>query len=137
MNCHSVVEAPAEGANPVVIYGATGTGKTHLLEGIYAGLRKRHPDVRACLANSEEFTNRFVEAMRSGQSPQEACEAAVRRVNATAVRRGVHPAQVAFLALDPRGRIGAACTVGAKFEYAVGKGDTVELLKAKEIGPEG
>jgi chromosomal replication initiator protein len=63
----SVVEAPGEGANPVVVYGATGTGKTHLLEGIYAGLRKRHPDVRACLAHSEEFTNRFVEAMRSGK----------------------------------------------------------------------
>jgi isoaspartyl peptidase/L-asparaginase-like protein (Ntn-hydrolase superfamily) len=78
-----------------------------------------------------------VEAMRSGKSPQEACEAAVRRVNATAVRRGVHPAQVAFLALDPHGHIGAACTVGANFEYAVGKGDTVELIKAKEIAPEG
>jgi isoaspartyl peptidase/L-asparaginase-like protein (Ntn-hydrolase superfamily) len=78
-----------------------------------------------------------VEAMRAGKSPQEACEAAVRRVNATAVRRGVHPAQVAFLALDVHGRIGAACTVQAKFQYAVGKGGTVELLKAKEIGPEG
>lgn len=78
----------------------------------------------------------IVEAMRAGKTPQEACEIAVRRVNATAVRRGVHPAQVCFLALDVRGRVGAACTVGSKFEYAVGRGDTIELLKAKEIGPE-
>src|SRR5207302_6372252 len=51
----------------------------------------------------------IVEAMRAGKSPQEACEAAIRKVNAVAVRRGVHPAKVAFLALDPWGQVGAAC----------------------------
>jgi N4-(beta-N-acetylglucosaminyl)-L-asparaginase len=75
----------------------------------------------------------IVEAMRAGKSAQEACELACRRVNDTAVRRGVHPAKVAFLALDPKGRPGAACTVGAKFEYAVGRGDKVESIKAKEV----
>ncbi len=79
----------------------------------------------------------IVEAMRTGKTPQEACELAVRRVNAAAVRRGVHPARVAFLALDPRGRVGAACTERTNFDYAVGRGDKIELLKAKEIGPEG
>src|SRR5262245_5797009 len=59
-----------------------------------------------------------VEQMRAGRTPQEACEAAVRRVNALAVRRGVHPAQVVFLALDAKGRIGAACTEGTNFQYA-------------------
>jgi isoaspartyl peptidase/L-asparaginase-like protein (Ntn-hydrolase superfamily) len=78
----------------------------------------------------------IVEAMRAGKSPQEACELAVRKVNAVAVRRGVHPAQVAFLALDPRGRVGAACTERAGFQYAVARPGLVELLKAKEIGPE-
>ncbi len=79
----------------------------------------------------------IVEAMRSGKSPQEACELAVRKVNAVAVRRGVHPAQVAFIALDPKGRVGAACTAMSNFQYAVARGDKVELLKAPEIGPEG
>lgn len=79
----------------------------------------------------------IVEAMRSGKSPQEACELAVRKVNALAVRRGVHPARVAFLALDPRGRIGAACTERTNFQYAVARPGSMELLKAKEIGPEG
>jgi isoaspartyl peptidase/L-asparaginase-like protein (Ntn-hydrolase superfamily) len=78
----------------------------------------------------------IVEAMRAGKSPQEACELAVRRVNTVAVRRGVHPAQVAFLALDPKGRIGAACTKRSGFKYAVARGRTVELLDAKEIGVE-
>ena len=78
-----------------------------------------------------------VEQMRSGKTPQEACELAVKRVNATAVRRGVHPVGVAFLALDPQGRIGAACTAPAKFQYAVARAGKVELLPAKSLGPEG
>ncbi|MFL5342569.1 MAG: N(4)-(beta-N-acetylglucosaminyl)-L-asparaginase [Gemmataceae bacterium] len=77
------------------------------------------------------------ELLRAGKHPQEACETAVRRVNATAVRRGVHPAGVAFLALDPQGRVGAACTVPAKFEYAVARGGRTELLTAKVVSPEG
>jgi isoaspartyl peptidase/L-asparaginase-like protein (Ntn-hydrolase superfamily) len=98
----------------------------------------------------------MVELMRAGKSPQEACEAAVRRANALAVRRGKHPPSVAFLALDRQGRIGAACAAETNavlapgggagtppaaaarvgFQYAVGRGGTVELLAAKEIGPE-
>jgi isoaspartyl peptidase/L-asparaginase-like protein (Ntn-hydrolase superfamily) len=78
----------------------------------------------------------IVEQMRSGKSPQEACEAACRRVNASAVRRGVHPARVAFEALDPKGNVGAACTAGTNFKYAVGRGGKVEMLQAKEVPPE-
>jgi N4-(beta-N-acetylglucosaminyl)-L-asparaginase len=79
----------------------------------------------------------IVEAMRAGRSPQEACEAAVRRANEVAVRRGVHPAQVAFIALDPKGRYGAAATQQSNFQYAVLNGEKVEVLKAREIGVEG
>src|SRR6266545_1901743 len=78
-----------------------------------------------------------VEAMRAGRSPQEACEAAVRKINEVAVRRGVHPAQVAFIALDPKGRFGAACTARTNFQYAVNNGNKVELRKAREIGVDG
>jgi isoaspartyl peptidase/L-asparaginase-like protein (Ntn-hydrolase superfamily) len=78
----------------------------------------------------------IVESMRAGKSPQEACELAVKRVNATAVRRGVHVARVAFLALDPKGRVGAACTTGTGFKYAVGRKGKVELLQAKEVAME-
>ncbi|MCE9563839.1 MAG: N(4)-(beta-N-acetylglucosaminyl)-L-asparaginase [Planctomycetes bacterium] len=77
-----------------------------------------------------------VELMRGGKSPQEACELACKRVNATAGRRGVHPAAVAFLALDPKGNVGAACTAKTNFKYAVGRGEKVEMLQAKEIGPD-
>lgn len=75
----------------------------------------------------------IVEAMRAGRSAQEACELAIGRVNRVAVQRGVHPEQVAFIALDAQGRIGAACTARRVFEYAVARPGKVELLKARQI----
>jgi len=75
----------------------------------------------------------IVEALRAGRSPQEACVLAVRRINAVAARRGVAPARVAFLALDRQARIGAACTAGTDFKYAVAVGEKMEMLQASEI----
>jgi chromosomal replication initiator protein len=63
----SVVEAPGDGANPLVLYGPVGTGKTHLLEGIYVGLRRARPDWRVCYVAAEEFTNRFLQALFVGK----------------------------------------------------------------------
>jgi isoaspartyl peptidase/L-asparaginase-like protein (Ntn-hydrolase superfamily) len=78
----------------------------------------------------------IVEAMRAGRSAQEACELAVRKINQVAVRRGVHPASAAFVALDAQGRVGAACTERSRFQYAVARPGKIELLKAREIGVE-
>lgn len=61
----SVVEAPGQNANPLVLHGPVGTGKTHLLEGIYVGLRKAEPDWRICFVTAEDFTNRFLQALRT------------------------------------------------------------------------
>jgi chromosomal replication initiator protein len=63
----SVIEEPGEGPNPLVLHGPVGTGKTHLLEGVYAGLRRSRPDWRVCFVTSEDFTNRFVQALRLGK----------------------------------------------------------------------
>ncbi len=76
----------------------------------------------------------MVEAMRAGKTPQQACELAARRVIQVAQRRQAPLAEVAFLALDPQGRIGAACTAGADFHYAVGRAGCVEVVKAIEFG---
>jgi isoaspartyl peptidase/L-asparaginase-like protein (Ntn-hydrolase superfamily) len=69
----------------------------------------------------------IIEAMRGGATPQEACDRAIRRVLDVAGRRGVAPAEVAFLALDRAGQIGAACTPGTDFHLAVGQADRVEV----------
>jgi chromosomal replication initiator protein len=66
-SAQSVVEAPGEGANPLVLHGPVGTGKTHLLEGIYAGLRRARPDWRVLYVTSEDFTNRFLQGMQQGK----------------------------------------------------------------------
>jgi len=59
----SVIEEPGQGANPLVLYGPVGTGKTHLLEGIYAGLRRNFSEARIVFTTAEDFLSRFVQAM--------------------------------------------------------------------------
>lgn len=63
----SVVEEPGLGVNPLVLHGPVGTGKTHLLEGVYAGLRKKWPDARPLFVTAEELTGKFVQAARFGK----------------------------------------------------------------------
>ena len=51
-------------ASPVLLYGPTGTGKTHLLRSIRAEYRNRHSRARAIYLTAEQFTTSFVEALR-------------------------------------------------------------------------
>src|SRR5262249_10520526 len=51
----------------LVLHGSVGTGKTHLLEGIYLGLRRTQPHWRVLFLSAEDFTNRFVHAMHQGK----------------------------------------------------------------------
>jgi chromosomal replication initiator protein len=52
--------------NPLVIHGAVGLGKTHLLEGIAHALRQSHPNLHIAQFTAEVFTNSFLDAMRTG-----------------------------------------------------------------------
>jgi chromosomal replication initiator protein len=52
--------------NPLVIHGAVGLGKTHLLEGISHILRKSRPNINVTQFTAEAFTNSFLDAMRTG-----------------------------------------------------------------------
>jgi chromosomal replication initiator protein len=64
-SAQSIVEEPGQAANPLVLHGPVGTGKTHLLEGVYVGLRRRGD--KPCFVTAEEFTSRFVQASRLGK----------------------------------------------------------------------
>lgn len=60
-----MVQSAGASFNPLVIHGGVGLGKTHLLEGIAAGLRARFPGMRVVQLTAEAFTNGFLDAMRS------------------------------------------------------------------------
>ncbi|WP_347244479.1 DnaA/Hda family protein [Thermogutta sp.] len=55
--------------SPLVIHGPSGVGKTHLLEGIWKGVKKRNPRVAALYLSAEQFTSAYVEALQSGTIP--------------------------------------------------------------------
>ena len=55
--------------NPLVVHGAVGLGKTHLLEGIGHALRARRPGIRLVHVTAESFTNGFLDARRHGTLP--------------------------------------------------------------------
>ncbi len=61
-----VSESLGESFNPLVIHGAIGLGKTHLLEGIGEQVRRRHPGLQVVQQTAEGFTNGFLESMRNG-----------------------------------------------------------------------
>lgn len=52
--------------NPLVVHGAVGLGKTHLLEGVSHAVRSQRPGLRVVQSTAEAFTNNFLDALRGG-----------------------------------------------------------------------
>ena len=63
--CHH----PDELSNSLFIHGGVGTGKTHLMEGIYKLLRGRYPALEVMFVSSEQFANHFTRALRERTIP--------------------------------------------------------------------
>ncbi len=51
--------------NPLLLYGKTGVGKSHLAHAIGLEIKKNHPDKTVLYVPSEKFTNQFVEAVKN------------------------------------------------------------------------
>lgn len=53
--------------NPLFLHGASGLGKTHLLQATCARVLRTHPDKQVLYLTCESFVNEFVRALASGQ----------------------------------------------------------------------
>lgn len=66
----AVAESPAESYNPLFIYGSSGLGKTHLLHAIGHYATRLRPRLKVRYISSEEFTNEFINAIRTSKSEE-------------------------------------------------------------------
>ena len=60
----AVSEAPGKAYNPLLVYGESGLGKTHLLHAIGHYVRSLYNGAKVRYVSSEEFTNEFINAIR-------------------------------------------------------------------------
>lgn len=66
----SVIEKPGEQYNPLLFFGHTGVGKTHLMTALGLSVLARHPKKRVLFVTAEEFTNEFIESVQRNKLPQ-------------------------------------------------------------------
>ena len=60
-----VAETLSTAYNPILIYGNSGLGKTHLLYAIYHAVKQKNPDLNVISIRGEGFTNELIEAIRT------------------------------------------------------------------------
>lgn len=62
---HAVAQAPGKVYNPLFVYGATGLGKTHLMQAIAHEILARQPGTRITFIGTEQFTNDLVTSIQT------------------------------------------------------------------------
>jgi chromosomal replication initiator protein len=67
---HAVAEAPGKLYNPLFIYGATGLGKTHLMQAVGHIVQKRSPGTRVLYVGAEQFINEVIEGIHGRTMPE-------------------------------------------------------------------
>jgi chromosomal replication initiator protein len=61
-----VAQEPLTQFNPLLLYGSTGLGKTHLLHSIGNKILEKDPKAIVCYVHSEQFVNGMINALRTG-----------------------------------------------------------------------
>lgn len=64
----SVVKRPQQAYNPLFIYGASGLGKTHLIQAIGNEIKKLFPEKKVLYITLERFFNEYVVSMQNSRS---------------------------------------------------------------------
>ncbi|HEX4870901.1 MAG TPA: chromosomal replication initiator protein DnaA [Nevskiaceae bacterium] len=65
-----VAESPGVDYNPLLIYGSTGLGKTHLMNAIGNALLARNPGGRVVYVGAEQWMSQFVGALRHNSTEE-------------------------------------------------------------------
>ena len=66
----AVAEHPAQNYNPLLIYGDSGLGKTHLIYAIANVIRRNDNGARIAYVKGDDFTNELVDAIREGKTAE-------------------------------------------------------------------
>ncbi len=61
-----IAQKPGDAYNPLLLYGSTGLGKTHLLHAIGNMIRKHNPSTKVLYLDSERFVSDMIKALRHG-----------------------------------------------------------------------
>ncbi len=64
----AVATKPASSYNPLLIYGESGLGKTHLLYAIANVIKQQHPDFHIVYSKGDQFTSELITALREGRN---------------------------------------------------------------------
>jgi chromosomal replication initiator protein len=75
-----VAANPGKAYNPLLLYGGTGLGKTHLMHAAGNAMRAANPQMRVLYLRSEQFTNEMVKALQ--QRSMEAFKNRFRQIDA-------------------------------------------------------
>ena len=81
--CQAICNQPGTLYNPLFIHGASGLGKTHLLQGLCTELSRANPDMKVLYVSCESFVNDFVRAIETGNLP--AFRSAARQADALVI----------------------------------------------------
>ena len=66
----SVAEHPAKNYNPLLIYGDSGLGKTHLIYAIANVIRRNDYNAKIAYVKGDDLTNELVDAIREGKTAE-------------------------------------------------------------------
>ncbi|MDR0837748.1 MAG: chromosomal replication initiator protein DnaA [Propionibacteriaceae bacterium] len=65
----AVAEGPGKAYNPLLIYGGSGLGKTHLLHALGHYIIQMHHGLRVRYVSTEQMTNEFINAVQEAKMP--------------------------------------------------------------------